>query len=189
MRDETDTALMLRVKAGEPACLGELFERHSGRLYRYFYRLCGRRQWSEDMVQECFARMLRYASAYREDGHFLSWAFHIARNVAADFLRREDRGAGAEGEDPDALAGGEPGPADRRLLEAEQGRLQRALLRLAPEQRELILLGRLRELPGTELARLFGCSTGAVKVRQHRALKELREHFESETESESTSKR
>jgi RNA polymerase sigma-70 factor (ECF subfamily) len=53
--------------------------------------------------------------------------------------------------------------------------LDAALARLAPEQREVIALARWHELPSECIADILGCSAGAVRVRLHRALKELQE--------------
>ncbi|MBI2496975.1 MAG: RNA polymerase sigma factor, partial [Opitutae bacterium] len=52
-----------------------------------------------------------------------------------------------------------------------------ALARLPLEHREVLVLSRLQNLEHKEIARLLDCSVGAVKVRAHRALKELREVY------------
>jgi RNA polymerase sigma-70 factor (ECF subfamily) len=58
--------------------------------------------------------------------------------------------------------------------------LQRALLRLPQDSRELVLLSRVRDLGSDDLAKLFACSQSAVKVRLHRSLQLLREYFDEE---------
>lgn len=190
MRHETDTALMGRVKAGETACLGELFERHHVRLHQFLLRMCGRRHCAEDMVQESFSRMLRHAASFRDGAAFLPWAFNVARNVAADYLNKEARHAARRDDgDPDLRVSELPGPEALQFQNREEGRLQRALLRLSPEQRSLILLGKLKELSCEELAALFGCSTGAVKVRLFRAMEALREASHATNESTITRER
>jgi len=56
-------------------------------------------------------------------------------------------------------------------------RLRRALLQLREDKRELIVLTRFRGMSHQQIAELLGVETGAIKVRIHRALKELRDIF------------
>ena len=64
------------------------------------------------------------------------------------------------------------------LERAEQeGRLRRALARLDPAKREILLLARFSELKYDRIAEQFGISEGAVKVRVHRAMKDLKAAF------------
>jgi RNA polymerase sigma-70 factor (ECF subfamily) len=53
-------------------------------------------------------------------------------------------------------------------------RVRAALLRLPPEKREVLVLSRYELLRYEEIAGMLGCSVGAVKLRVHRALKDLR---------------
>ena len=66
-----------------------------------------------------------------------------------------------------------------RRLEAdcERARLKQALLQLREDKRELIVLARYRGMKHEQIAELLGIETGAVKVRIHRALRELRDVF------------
>ena len=64
----------------------------------------------------------------------------------------------------------------------DHARLETALARLSFEQRELLLLSRDPDLSYTELAALYGCSAGALKVRVHRALQALRAQFHGDGE-------
>jgi RNA polymerase sigma-70 factor (ECF subfamily) len=76
-------------------------------------------------------------------------------------------------ESPDST----PGP-DRQLeQESDSARLQAALMSLREDRRELIVLARFQGMKHEAIAELLGIDVGAVKVRIHRALKELRETF------------
>jgi RNA polymerase sigma-70 factor (ECF subfamily) len=55
--------------------------------------------------------------------------------------------------------------------------LRVALARMPLEHREVLVLSRLQNVEHKEIARLFDTSVGAVKVRVHRALKELRDVY------------
>jgi RNA polymerase sigma factor (sigma-70 family) len=59
----------------------------------------------------------------------------------------------------------------------ENALLYRALMKMADDKREVLVLSRFQDLKYEEIAQLLGCEIGAVKTRVHRALQELREIF------------
>ena len=69
------------------------------------------------------------------------------------------------------------GPAEAVQREREMARLRRALLLLRDDKRELIVLARYRGMKQDQIAELLGIEVGAVKVRLHRAVQELRQIF------------
>ncbi len=173
--ETTDHELMVAVRAGEVARLGELFERYQQRLYAFFLRLTNQPAVSEDLVQVVFYRILKYRHTYRDEGRFTAWIYHLARKVAADHFRKHARAATATDpadlqEHPDETAS----PDTRAATADDLALLQEALARLPLEQREVLVLARMQHLEHREVARLLDCSVGAVKVRVHRALRELR---------------
>jgi RNA polymerase sigma-70 factor (ECF subfamily) len=174
----SDHELMIAVRAGEIRRLGDLFERYHQRLYGFFVRLTNDRAASEDLVQLVFYRILKYRHTYRDEGKFTAWIYHLARKVAADHHRKRARTPAAT--DPSDLhTHADTGPApDTAASAADDLELMRAALtRLPLESRELLVLSRLQNVEHKEIARLLDCSVGAVKVRVHRALKELREVY------------
>jgi RNA polymerase sigma-70 factor (ECF subfamily) len=176
---------MQRVRAGDLDQLSELFERHHRRLYQFFLRLARERMAAEDLVQEVFVRVLKYRHTWREEAEFVPWMFALARNAAVDHFRARGRDskrdAAAAPDGPPAI----PARAVERLEELERAdQLRAALDRLAPEKREVLLLARFGELRHDRIAAMLGISPGAVRVRLHRALKELREAYRQVTAEE-----
>lgn len=179
---------MLQVAAGNSARLAVLYDRYQRRLFNFFLKLGHARAASEDMVQDSFLRMLRHAHSYRGDGGlFVPWMFRIARNVAADSWN-----AGAmldeldEEHEARLPSASDHEPATVHEQQALERRLQRALMKLSRENRELVLLSRVAELSSEELAQLFGCTSNAVKVRLHRTLLQLRTLFDETNEFDDT---
>ena len=70
-----------------------------------------------------------------------------------------------------------PAPDAKAATADDVALMRRALARVTEEHREVLVLARLQHLNHQEIARLLDCSVGAVKVRAHRALKELREVY------------
>lgn len=167
---------MMRVREGDVDQLGILFDRHHARLYAFCRRLTGDPDAAGDLVQETFFRMLRYRASYDDRGAFRAWMYRTARNACLDHLRRSGRETPEDDETFD-LPSREPLPAERAERREEVRLLERALGRLSPEKRETLLLARFGSMPYAEIAETLGCTVGAVKVRVHRAVRELREHY------------
>jgi RNA polymerase sigma factor (sigma-70 family) len=177
MAAETDTELMVAVRDGDLVKLGVLFERHHVGLFNFFLRLTGNRPLSEDLVQEAFIRILKYRKTFRQPGEFRPWLFKLARNAVAAHFRKHGRDHLPPAEPDEPVC--ESPLAIEELERAENASLLRAaLLRLPYDRREVLLLSRFGELRYDQIAGLLGCSVGAVKLRVHRAVKELREVFD-----------
>jgi hypothetical protein len=65
-----DNVLMQKVRDGDLAKMAVLFERHHRPLFRYFLRLTGNREFSEDLAQDVFFRMLKYRHSYQDGSPF-----------------------------------------------------------------------------------------------------------------------
>jgi RNA polymerase sigma-70 factor (ECF subfamily) len=174
----TDNALMLKVKEGDLNRMGLLFERYHRELFGFLYHMSGNPDASEDMVQTVFYRMLKYRHTFTGEGSFRTWMYHLARNVLADSVQQNKRSAQQYDVQAyaDRIGGGTM--ADESLQkEQELALLQEALSRLSADHREVLVMSRYQELKYEEIARLLNTTEGAVKVRVHRAMNELKKIY------------
>jgi RNA polymerase sigma-70 factor, ECF subfamily len=121
----------------------------------------------EDLLGEVFLQVTRDLGRFRGDRHDLRcWVFTIARHRLVDDARRRARRPEiVDRELPDVSAGL---PAD-----APDPELVRALAVLTDDQREVIALRFIADLPLEEVARVTKRKIGAVKALQHRGLATL----------------
>jgi len=166
---------MLQVKNGNTDQLGLLFERHHRALYNFFYRLTSKSEVSEDLVQNVFLRMLKYRNTYTGQGEFKTWMYHLARNVHADHYQKDKRmGFSDDLSHLENNLESAFNPEEQTQKEEEMQFLQIALSRLDIEKREILVLNRFQGLKYKDIAELYGCTEGAIKVRAFRALEELK---------------
>jgi len=167
---------MLAVRDGDVSKLGLLFERYHAALFDFLSRTTGDRAAAEDLVQDVFVRILKYRQTYRDHSCFETWMFRIARNSRTDHFRKRRI---VEPIRDGALDVEAPGPSPAQAFEhgQEARRLKRALMQLAEDKRELLVLVRYQNMSYDRIAALLDIEVGAVKVRVHRALKELRGIF------------
>ena len=170
---------MERLKSGNTQCLALLYERYYHNLFGFFYRMSGgKRDVSEDLVHNVFERILKYKHTYKEGSQFTYWMYHLARNVFVDqFKKRNPLHQSKELTAVGEVHNGQL-QTDRMLEKQEEiDILQLALDHLGEEDREFIVLSRYQYLRYKEIARMKNISEGAVKVRVHRAIQKLKNHY------------
>jgi len=165
---------MKLVSVGDNAHLALLFERYHLPLFRYLLHLSRDRALSEDLVQETFFRVLKYAGSYDPSQAFQVWLFTLARNVFFDTCRKKRVEVAGPG---DEIRSPEPMPEELFSRKQDVQFLQEALGRLSPEKREVLVLSRFSNMRYDAIASILDCEVGTVKTRVYRALKELRERF------------
>jgi RNA polymerase sigma-70 factor (ECF subfamily) len=184
MRDEpgmkhlSDQDLMKLVQAGDFSPAGVIFDRYSARIYNFSYRFLKSPQAAEDVTQDVFLKMLKYAQQFHGDAKLSTWLFSIAANLCRDHLRKADNKAKEPEETLLMLAAPREEGPDRALeMREDERRIQKALEMLTAEQREAIVLSRYQGLSYAEIAQIAGCSEGAVKTRVFRAMETLKKHL------------
>ena len=155
------------------------------RIYRYCYFKLHSREAAEDITQETFLRFLGSGS-YQSMGKALRYLYTIARNLCIDEARKQIRrgeskaGTDAEGQDMDSYEAEcqEGGGMEERLVTVLA--IREALLELEEEERELILLRYVNEVPVDVIGKIYGISRFSVYRRTKEALKCLREKLGEE---------
>jgi RNA polymerase sigma factor (sigma-70 family) len=166
---------MLKVKEGDFDKMGLLFERYHRPLYGFIFRMTGQKQTSEDLVQNIFFRMLKYRKGFLGSGEFKTWMYHLARNVLKDHFKKVKKTHSHYAlQEIESKADLEPFADLQMEKKQELKTLEMAVEHLSEENRELLILCRYQGLKYQEIAKILEISEGAVKVRVHRALNELK---------------
>jgi RNA polymerase sigma factor (sigma-70 family) len=128
--------------------------------YQAAYRIIGDRNDAEDIAQESMVRA--YTRWARIGDYAEAWVARVATNLALDSLRRRRRVLRPSTRDLELAA------VDDRLD------LARAIARLPRRQRDAVALRYIADLAEIDVARVMGCSVGAVKQHASRGLASLR---------------
>ena len=175
MNTLTDNALMLKVKTGDLDRMGLLFERYNRQLYGFLFHMTYKREAAEDMVQMVFYKMLKYRHTFTGDGEFIHWMYSIARNTIIDEAKKSKKHSQYDSVDDhaDRIPGGVD-TADQIDKKEQKIELHRAMSKLSDDQREILTMSRFQDLKHQEIAQIMNITEGAVKVRVHRAMCELK---------------
>lgn len=165
----------------------DLVRRSHKKVYNLAYRLSMNRQDAEDLTQEAFFRAYRSFSSYEGDKPFENWIMRIVTRLFLDLKRSRSRRVQATS--LDAPRGSELGneamqfevadptsQTDLNLMDSTfSEEIERALEQLKPEQRELVLMADIEEIPYNTIAEISGVPLGTIRSRLHRAHRRLRE--------------
>ncbi len=172
----TDEQIMEAVKNGELQQAAVLFERFHKRIFNFLARMTMDRDLAEDLTQNVFLRMIKYRNSYREGNRFQSWIYQVARNVFSDHYQAN------KNKKSDFIA---VEKMSDHMIDHEEGTqqderekiLHRSLALLSEEQRELLILTRFQQMKYEEVAELMETTVANIKVKVHRAIAKLREHY------------
>ena len=142
-------------------------------LRRYARALVGDRDGADDLVQDTLERAVRKFHLWRP-GDLRAWLFSIMHNVFVNQLKSRKVGLDVE-IDENMLAAPIPTATSVDVLD-----MHRALLCLAPEQREVVLLIALEDMTYADVSRALGIPIGTVMSRLSRGRERLRKLMNGE---------
>ncbi|CAN5328864.1 sigma-70 family RNA polymerase sigma factor [soil metagenome] len=163
----------VRAAQVDRAAFGILYRRYLDPVYGYCFYLLGDHHDAEDATERTFLAALGAIDRFRDEGAtFRSWLFRIAHNQLANALRTRSR----QRTDPRDLVrepatGGDP--ARLATLAEDARRLRAALGTLPEDRRQVVVLRFVDGLTAREIGVVLRRSEGAVRVLQHRALRDL----------------
>jgi RNA polymerase sigma-70 factor (ECF subfamily) len=140
------------------------------RLQAFARVLTRNREAAEDLLQDTILRALRAHRSFEPGSNMLAWLCTILRNQHISGLRRRRHEAMPIEDLPDAAASVAPSQYDSIAI----GEIRRALMKLSPEHREVLVMVAAAGMSYGEAAEICGCAVGTVKSRVNRARNELR---------------
>jgi RNA polymerase sigma-70 factor (ECF subfamily) len=166
--------LIERLRRGDSAAFDAIYAQQRARIFSFLARLTGRRALAEDLLQETFLRLCRAAPRLADDTRIELWLYTVARNLARSHFRWSIV-------DADRLLGlsqlseseRQTSPFDMTSARELERAVERALLHLPLEQRELLILIAVERVPSTDVAHVLGLSSMALRQRLSRARKQL----------------
>ncbi len=178
--------LLERVARHDVAAFATLYRETELVLSRVAWKILRRREWTEEVLQESYVKVWRFAGSYDSARALaLTWMVSIVRNQALDQLRRNatfEHEAGiarhAVGQLGDEAAD-ESGEGADAAVAVDVKRALACLAHLAPAQRQAISLAYLRECSHSQVAGRLGMPLGTVKARIRSGLVNLKQLIEA----------
>ncbi|WP_283147926.1 RNA polymerase sigma factor [Silvimonas soli] len=173
---ETLSPLLARCAQGDEKALEQLYKHTAPQLFALVLRMLRRRDWAEEVMQECYVRIWQHAGDYSAaQSQPLTWMSRIVRNHCIDWLRKPQ----LEVPDVDdvivnAWADEAPGPMSLLSQNQESKRIAECLKRLESVQRQVIAMAFFDDLSHSEIAARLAAPLGTVKSWCRRGLEKLK---------------
>ena len=172
--DCSDNELLRQMLAGDEEALAQLYQRRQASVYRFALQMSGSKSIAEDVTQEVFLFLMRqghvFDSARGTVGAFL---LGVARNHVLRRLRVEHQLSPLAEDNEDESAGFQVSmelcPLEDLTRAETIESVRKAVVRLPPKYREVVVLCELQDVSYGETAEVLGCAIGTVRSRLHRA--------------------
>jgi RNA polymerase sigma factor (sigma-70 family) len=178
--DPSDEALLAGYATGDPHTAAAFVRRFQGRVYGLALTIVRQPALAEEVAQETFTRVYRYAGNYdARRGRVSTWLLSIARNLAIDVTRMKR----LDPVDPEVIEAeltmeSQPAADEIGLQPDERDQLRSAIGDLPDDQRRAIVLAAYMGRTAREISDLDDVPLGTVKTRIRTAMLKLREQLE-----------
>jgi len=165
---DPDAQLVARCLGGDVEAFEPLVLRYQRPLFNVAWRMLGNREDARDVVQGAFVKAWEKLDTFDPRHRFFSWIYRIVVNESLNVRGRRPPLQPLESDVP-ALGGPEEELRSRERTDC----VQSALLRLAGDDREVIVLRHFAELSYAEIGETLGLAEKTVKSRLHEARQRL----------------
>jgi len=176
---EDERKLISKAREGEEEAFGQLYDKYMPAIYRFvFLKVGGHKAQAEDICHEVFLSAWQNIGSFKFQGHpFSSWLYRIAGNAVIDYYRTRKVNVDIESipEEPAVEMASLAEKMDDRL---DLENIRECLKRLEPNYQDVLIMKFVEELSNKEIAVALEKSEGAVRVIQHRAIKQLKKYVE-----------
>ncbi|MDE3231226.1 MAG: sigma-70 family RNA polymerase sigma factor [Chloroflexota bacterium] len=197
--DAQERDAIARSQRGDASAFNLLVTRYESAAYSLALRMLGNPESAADVAQDAFFSAFRNIRAFR-GASFRAWLLRIVSNGCYDYWRAQgrrptesldallaggDEGGGVGGVEPElarALADPTWTPESAVLRAETVATIEAALLRLAHDQRLVIILSDVQGYSYEDIARIAGIPLGTVKSRIARARARLRDLLQGQSE-------
>jgi RNA polymerase sigma-70 factor, ECF subfamily len=154
-----------------PESFERIFREHSAFVYRTAYRVTGRVEDAEDVLQTLFVRLLRRDLPLEFEKNPKAYLYRAAVNTSLNVIRSRRRSVLSD--DLDELESHSSG-TERAGESAVEERLRAAIAELKPRAAEILVLRHVHGYTDAEIAKLLGTSRGTIAVSLFRTRARLR---------------
>ncbi len=176
---EDEQNLVKKAQDGEVKAFGSLYDHYLPKIYRFVLLKVSHREEAEDLTHQAFLKAWENIEQYDFRGYsFGSWLYRIARNVTVDYYRGAKLEVSVEDVSEIYLAKDNSLEEDIERSIEWQG-LMESIKKLKEVEQDVIIMRFVEDLPLKDVATAIGKSEGAIKVIQHRAIKNLKHIVEN----------
>ncbi len=184
-----ETILFSKIKRKDKEAFIKAYDLYVDKIYRFVFFKVKSKEEAEDLTSEIFLKAWHYIqdNSVKDYKTLKALFYKIARTTVIDYYRKKinehERSLQIVLEDQEKQFDIEDKQQDvnhKIETEIEMSRIEKKMLELKDEYREVIVLRYIEELSIGEIAKILDKSKGNVRVLIHRALKALKKLLKEE---------
>jgi RNA polymerase sigma-70 factor (ECF subfamily) len=178
--DLTDAELIINLREDDLDALGVLFDRYYAQIYRTAYAITHDSPVAEDITQDCFLRLHRYANRIDTNLPLAPWLYRVTVNLSYTWVSRHKKRRVSLETVVDYLMSPARNAPDQLAENAGiQEEIRQAIRELNFNQRVVVVLHYLNGQSLEDIAEILDCPVGTVKSRLYYARENLRHRLGS----------
>jgi len=179
-----DALLVKNYIAGDENALSILIKKHQSKIYGFIYSKMPDRDVADDIFQDTFIKVIKTlkSNSYNEEGKFLPWVMRISHNLIVDHFRKNKKMPMLRETEEfsifSILTDSSLNAEGRIITDVIEKDLQKIILGLPDDQKEVLMMRIYQDLSFNEIADLTGVSINTALGRMRYALMNLRKIIE-----------
>jgi RNA polymerase sigma-70 factor (ECF subfamily) len=185
-----EASLVAQARAGNMASVEKLILKYQDRVYNTILKICGNEADAAELAQDAFVRAIQGLKDFKGQSSFYTWLFRIAVNLTFNFCKKNSKiSFQSLQEETDEETNRQlkdylidkniADPSELASKKEVQGLISKALEKLDPQQRAVVVLRDIEQMSYNEIAETLDMEIGTVKSRIARGRKNLREILEA----------
>ena len=174
MNEKNDQALLKKIADGDSKSFESLLDKYGDLVYGCSLKLIKDRQKAEDMAQETWMKIIKYAHSYAPTGTVKSWILQINRNIIIDYFRAENKWD--QTVDIAHIEIVDPAQGSDQLLAGYEDteKFKKVFSDLEPREKLILTMVLVEELTYVEISQKLNLSLTLIKTIVHRAKKSIK---------------
>ena len=171
----SESRLLHAAALGDKQAFGTLYKHHLDHIYRFIRYKVSDDLIAEDLTEETFIKtwtiLPKIYKKNRNIDNFRAWLYHTAKNLVIDYYRKKKPVENIE----NTLEAENLGPEEIMEQQHLSQELTKAIAKLEPNYKEIIILRFVNQLTHEEVASILEISENNSRIMQYRALKKMKE--------------
>ena len=163
---------ILDISNGSKEALELLYNKTKSYVYGYAFSMLNNVTDAEDVMQDTYVNIYKYASMYNPRNKPLAWILTITKNLCLNKLKQKKRRKETDISDIEHII-----TKDKRHMHHDYTFARTILEELTEEEKKIIILSSVEGLKYREIAHLLDLNLSTVLSKYHRAMKKLRTKY------------
>ena len=175
MKDEIEDIIIDKILDGDQAACRIIIDKYKSFVFNLAFRIINNKEDAEEVAQDSFIKAFKHLESFNRKAKFSTWLYRIAFNTAVSKTRKKKVVKNEISNIPESVLPVASFDSSFQLLKEEQQQqiIQLILNKLSANEKALVTMYYMEEMPMEEIATVTGLSKSNVKVKIHRARQKL----------------